>query len=715
MDNKLDYTSPEINSYVLEHMTENIGAGIAIISKDYKTLWANNVIKNIFGNDVEGKCCFETYNKRDDICSDCGVKKVFETGAKSVVHEQSGMDAEGKLIWSQIISTPIYNNTGEIESVIEVVVPITERKKIEEDLRIRSQGFESLLETSKRLAEKLELQSILQVSVESVTRLVGLDTAAVYLLEDEMLHLWATDPPLPPQFPDEMRSAPLDKHLHIKQAVESQKPIQIPDYLKVNLTPEERAIAEKRNLRTLLFVPLVLDNKVLGIFIVGSIEKPSILTEFEIDLCRTLASQVSLTVRNAQLLEESRQNEAKLEQMLSARLLMEKEKSKLEAQLQNAQKLESIGVLAGGIAHDFNNILAAILGNINLALFDLNLSPNTQKLLSEAEKASLRAKNLTQQLLTFSKGGQPVKEIASIVELVKESAEFTLHGDKNICKYDFQEGLWHVEIDKGQISQVVQNIALNASQSMPAGGTIEISCENYGHDESVGPLGLETGNYIKLKIKDSGVGIPSNMLGRIFDPYFSTKQKGSGLGLAISYSIINKHGGDIKVESTPGRGSTFTVFLPAKEKESPHKAEEEYDTSSDYPKIKIMVMDDDEQVRDICLEMLTSMGHKTVLAKTGEEALSLYTQAMADGDPINLIIMDLTIRGGMGGKETIKKILSLNPKAKAIVSSGYSNNPIMSDYKKYGFSGTLTKPYQRKDLARAIDEAGWWRDSAEQH
>jgi PAS domain S-box-containing protein len=704
LDKKLDYSSPEINSYVLEQITKSIGAGIAIISKDYKTLWANEVIKNIFGNDVEGKCCFETYNKRGDICPDCVVRKVFETGAKSAVHEQSGKDADGNLIWSQIIATPIYNGSGEIESAIEVVVDITERKKDEEDLRNRSQGFKSLLETSKKLAEKLDLQNVLQVSVDCATKLVSLDTSAVYLLEDEMLHLWATTPPLPSQFPDAMRYAPLADHPHIKEAIKSQRHILISDYLKAELSPAEQAIAKERNLRTLLFVPLVLDDKSLGVFIVGSIEKPSTLTDFEIGLCHTLASLASLTVRNSQLYSESRKNEAKLEQMLTDRIQLEKEKNKLEAQLQNAQKLESIGILAGGIAHDFNNILVAILGNIDLSLYDSNLSPKTQKLLIEAKKASLRAKDLTQQLLTFSKGGQPIKEVTSLVELVKESAEINLHGNTNTCKYDFSDDLWLVEIDKGQISQVVQNFVLNASQSMPDGGTIEISCEKYIHDESKLPLELETGCYLKLSIKDSGVGIPTNILGKIFDPYFSTKQKGNGLGLAISYSIIKKHGGIIKVESTPMVGSTFTVFLPAIENYSLNNDEETI-TDFDHPMTRIMVMDDEEQVRNICLAMLKSMGHEALLAKNGSDALTLYKQAMDDGRPIDLIIMDLTVPGGMGGKETIKEILTLNPEAKVIVSSGYATNPIMSNYQEYGFCGTLTKPFKLKDLTKALNEA----------
>ena len=380
------------------------------------------------------------------------------------------------------------------------------------------------------------------------------------------------------------------------------------------------------------------------------------------------------------------------------------DRKKADEDLLKLQKLESVGLLAGGIAHDFNNILAAILGNINIALLDSGLSHETQNRLIEAEKASLRAKDLTQQLLTFSKGGEPVKTTASLMEVVQDSAEFILHGDNTVCTYTFPDGLWLVEIDKGQISQVVQNIVQNASQSMPDGGTIEIFCENYNQSESSRTAVLPAGKYIKMWITDSGIGIPKKILGRIFDPYFSTKQKGSGLGLAITNSIIDKHDGNIEVESTPGIGTTFTVFLPAADIS---RISFQFEQTAANVKItrKIMIMDDEEQIRDMSQAMLKSFGHEIVLAKDGDEALTLYEQSKKSDSPIDLIIMDLTIPGGMGGKETVREVLSMDPNAKVVVSSGYSNDPIMSNFLEYGFCGTLVKPYRRKDLARAINEA----------
>ncbi len=379
------------------------------------------------------------------------------------------------------------------------------------------------------------------------------------------------------------------------------------------------------------------------------------------------------------------------------------EQLKAEKELLKARKIESIGVLAGGIAHDFNNILAAILGNINLALFDPDLKDKTKKLLSEAEKASFRAKDLTQQLLTFAKGGEPVKEASSLENVIKDSANFVLHGDQVACRYDIPEDLWIVDIDKGQISQVIQNIVLNASHAMPGGGTVAICCENFlSGDDHAYPL-LKKGRFAKISIQDSGIGMPANVVEKIFDPYFSTKHEGSGLGLAITQSIINKHGGYIFVESSSGVGTTFTLYLPASEQEKvqSHKLE---DHSKASVQAKILIMDDERMVQAVAEAMLVKLGHEVVLSANGEEAIKLYQESMTSGKCFDLVIMDLTIPGGMGGEDAVRGILDLNPKAKVIVSSGYSNDPIMANCADFGFCSAIVKPYQLQELSRVVGQ-----------
>jgi len=352
---------------------------------------------------------------------------------------------------------------------------------------------------------------------------------------------------------------------------------------------------------------------------------------------------------------------------------------------------------------DINDILAAILGNINLALFDQDLKEKTKKLLSEAEKASIRAKELTQQLLTFSKGGEPVKEVSSLDEVIRDSADFILLGDKVSCRYDIPEDLWLVDIDKGQMSQVIQNIVLNAGHAMPEGGTISITCENLAVAAGEVLPFAPGGRFVKISIRDSGIGMPVNIAEKIFDPYFTTKHGGSGLGLAISQSIINKHNGHITVDSTPGVGSTFTIYLPCSTETITLAQESQIENKESSP-LKVLIMDDEAIVRDVAKEMLLQLGHEAVLSADGEEAVQAYKKNLDSGHPFDLVIMDLTIPGGMGGAEAVQKILHLDAKAKVMVSSGYSNDPIMANCREYGFCAAIVKPYQLQQLAWVISQ-----------
>ena len=380
------------------------------------------------------------------------------------------------------------------------------------------------------------------------------------------------------------------------------------------------------------------------------------------------------------------------------------EKLKMAEEVLKARKLESVGILAGGIAHDFNNILAAILGNINLALAETPLQGPIHTLLSEAESASLRAKDLTQQLLTFSKGGEPVRKTAAITEIIIDSSSFVLRGSNVRCDTWFSPDLLPVDIDSGQISQVIQNIIINAAHAMPQGGVIDIRCENL-LDHQPRPSSLREDEYIAVTIKDHGTGISRDIIDKIFDPYFSTKKTGNGLGLAICHSIIKQHGGDISVASEPENGTFFSIFLPASANEIPalpdQKAVKPIQRHG-----KIMVMDDDEMIRTMTGAMLTHMGFNSEFAVNGEEAIDLYKKARSAGNQFDLIIMDLTIPGGMGGEDTVKEILVLNPEAKVLVASGYSYDPIMAKYADYGFCGAIVKPYQMQDLSSAI-QAVW--------
>ncbi len=378
-----------------------------------------------------------------------------------------------------------------------------------------------------------------------------------------------------------------------------------------------------------------------------------------------------------------------------------------EEEQQRIEKLESVGVFAGGIAHDFNNILTAILGNINLARMEAKPDSELHELLEEAEKASLRAKDLTQQMLTFAKGGAPGRELVRISQVLRDVASLALRGSNVICNFSIYRDLWHAEVNEDQISQVIGNIIINAQQAMPAGGTIEIEARNITLNarQNLGKtLPLKEGNYIRIAITDHGTGIPQELLQKIFDPYFTTKRKGSGLGLATSNSIVHNHGGHISVKSELGAGSTFYVYLPAAKKNaSPKKVKKK--ESTPVGKNKILVMDDEDTVRKVAGRMLKRIGCKNIeFAIDGAEAIRLYSEAMKEDKPFDAVILDLTIPGGMGGKEAIKELLKIDPEVKVIVSSGYSSELAIAEYKQYGFSGVVAKPYILDQLRQALHD-----------
>jgi two-component system, cell cycle sensor histidine kinase and response regulator CckA len=378
------------------------------------------------------------------------------------------------------------------------------------------------------------------------------------------------------------------------------------------------------------------------------------------------------------------------------------DRARLEDERIRTQKFESLGILAGGIAHDFRNILSAILGNVTLALRGTDENSRQFKFLRNAETAVLHAKELTGRLLTFSKGGDPVKTISSVKEIIEESAALSLSGSNIRCEYSFKDEIPQILVDRVQIIQTIQNIMINAIQSMHDGGKISIATEKVDIGNNEIPL-LVKGTYVSISFTDAGTGIPEENIKKIFDPYFSTKKSGTGLGLSVAFSVIRKHGGTITAESTLGKGSVFTIYLPLDSAVTSRETKKE--TVSCAPSSgsgNILIIDDDEAVLETTRELLQSIGYCAETVKTIEESIPLYKLRYREKKPFKAVIMDLTIPGSIGGQKGIKLLLKKFPSAKVIVTSGYSNNPVLANFAEYGFVDALIKPIEIVDLSRIL-------------
>ncbi len=378
------------------------------------------------------------------------------------------------------------------------------------------------------------------------------------------------------------------------------------------------------------------------------------------------------------------------------------EKIRLEEELIKREKLESLSVLAGGIAHDFNNLLTSVLTTLSLIKMDSDNQEQVLELIDQARHAAKRARRLTSQLLTFSKGGAPIKDATSIVELAEETASFALSGSKVKLHIEAEPDLWSAHTDESQIAQVFQNLVINAKQAMgEEGGNIWLSFHNYVHPENNETIpGIQAGDYVRILVRDDGPGIPKDIVPRLFEPFFSTKSDGHGLGLATVYSIVTQHGGHINVSSEEGKGTTFTIYLPALRKKVRRTPSGVYDSQGVGG--RVLVMDDNDYVRVSLERTLKRLGYEVATAEDGAQAVEIYRKAMREGKPFDIVIMDLTVPGGLGGTYTIGELKRIDPTVKAIVSSGYFNEPVMAEYRAYGFVDRIAKPFDVSDLRRLL-------------
>ena len=381
------------------------------------------------------------------------------------------------------------------------------------------------------------------------------------------------------------------------------------------------------------------------------------------------------------------------------------DRKRVEEERLTTDKLESLGTLAGGIAHDLNNLLTVISGNIGLAQIEAPESPaNLLSFLSRAGEAAQHAAQLSNQLLTFSKGGTPLKRVVSISDLVSQAAEFALHGSNLRSDLDIQGGLWRSAVDPAQIEQVINALVINAREAMPRGGIVRVSARNLEIDANSG-LPIRPGRYVKVQVADNGGGIENRLVTKIFDPYFTTKSTGTGLGLSISYSVVKKHGGLLHLERTSADGSTFTFYLPATDSEPPVPEPTLENEIFSFNHQRVLVMDDEAAIRDLTSELLGTLGYKVTTVPDGAEALKKYELAMRTGETFQAVILDATIRGGMGGVATMERLRDLDPNVTAIICSGYSDDAALAEFLTYGFRAALPKPFTRHELANVLQRA----------
>lgn len=561
---------------------------------------------------------------------------------------------------------------------------ITDRKRAEDGVLHKQRQLEALLEVSRKVNVSLEIREVMRQLVDSAIALMNATSGTAGLMEDGRMVF--------KEYRYGKQSISIDYAFDDGFGVPGHVMQTKSPYMTNDAEDDPHVVPEIRRalkFHRLINVPILnASGELLGCFEIHDKRDSRPFDGDDIALLQGLAASASIALENARLIQERKRSDEELKKL---------------------DKLQSVGVLAGGIAHDFNNLLTVIVGGIDLAKMWFDPAHKSYGILALAEKSAMKGRELSNRLITFSSGGVPVKKIVALPALIKESAEFALSGSDAYLKLHLPDNIWPVEADAGQINQVINNLVRNGAQAMSGGGTVTVSLEN----AEVLPgaeITLKAGKYVKVRVEDHGEGISSDIQDKIFDPYFSTRkmgsQKGTGLGLAIVHSIIKEHDGHIGFESKVGEGSTFYFYLPASEKEAPVREEdreEEEEAKMAEGKARALILEDDESVSLILTGLLEKLGYEAVVAREGNEALRLYKEAMGEESTFYIVIVDLVIRGGMGGRETMEKLLKVDPHITALVSSGSTKDPAVVEYKRYGFAGALTKPYTAEKLKAVLN------------
>jgi signal transduction histidine kinase/CheY-like chemotaxis protein len=579
-------------------------------------------------------------------------------------------------------------------------------------LHRRARGLAALVEASGALAATLDLGSVLQASTDGVCRLADFDTAAVYFIEGDRLRLGATTPALPPDFPEALRLAAIADHPHIGRVLESGAPLLLPDARTAVFTAAERAAAEQRRLRTVLYLPMIAGVKAVGVLIVAASVTPRPIESDEIDLCRTLANLAALATENARLYQAGLARAEELARQSEEARRANAERLELERRFLHAQKLESLGVLAGGIAHDFNNLLQAMMGNLDLALEGAQSGAEEREAIGQAAVAARRAADLTRQLLAYTGKGRFVIRPLDLSAMVRENANLLRASVPHTCAIELRlaDGLPAIEADAGQVQQVVMNLITNAADAIgPRPGTITVSTRR----AAGGPSALEGSRlagvepadaYVAVEVSDTGCGMDPATSERMFDPFFSTKGVGRGLGMSALLGIVRGHRGGIFVESLPGSGTTVRVLFPeprARGTTSPPAADAGPAAAVEPAPGAVLVVDDEDLVRRACLAMVRALKRPGFGAASGAEAIELVRARRGE---IRFAVVDLSMPG-MDGMATLDALLAVDPTIRIIVSSGFDERSLAGRDGAARVAGFIQKPFTLATLRAALATA----------